>query len=131
MTEDRSMEVEVLASMLRDDQRHGGDWLEHLATKLTGALPQHTQVERKGGFLGFGAQKVHHIAVDMGETRYTLTRERHGPVARKVKVVRAVELSKREVPTEEWIADLAAAIKSLAERSAETARALEKFVMGD
>jgi hypothetical protein len=126
---ERSLEVDVLAAMLRADQRDSGDYLEHLATKLLGALPDFTQVERKGGF--FSKHKpVQRITVELGQVRYGIAREKHGPVARRGKIVRGVALAAQEISIDEWTADLARAIKQLAESSAAAKSALEGFVFG-
>ena len=76
---ERSLEVEVLAAMLRADQRDSGDYLEHLATKLSATLPDHTRVERKGGL--FSKNKpVQRISVELSDLRYAIARQKHGAV---------------------------------------------------
>jgi hypothetical protein len=127
---DRSMEVDVLASLLRGDQRESSDYLDHLAAKLEAALPEWTSVERKGGL--FSKHKpVQRIAVEIGDARYSLVRDKHGPVARRTKIVRGVDLASKELSLEDWTAQLAEAIKELARKSAAAREALERFVLGE
>ena len=126
---ERSLEVEVLAAMLRADQHESGDYLEHLATKLCGTLPDHTRVERKGGLFS-KTKPVRRISVELLDLRYAIVREKHGPVATRRKVVRGVELASKELSVEEWTVELAQAIKRLAETSAAARSALESFVFG-
>ena len=126
---DRSLEVDVLAAMLRADQRESGDFLEHLATMLAGALPDCTRVERKGALFS-KTKPVHRITVELADARYYILREKHGPVASRRKVVRGVELAAKDLSLDEWTTELARAIKQLAETSAAARSALERFVLG-
>jgi len=124
------MTVDVLAEMLRADQSENADFLAHLAHKLEGALPAHTRVERNGGL--FSRNKtVASIVVEFHEAHYSMGRERHGPVARKSRVVRGVRLSTREMAVEQWIAEVASELQKLADSSAATRSALEKFIFGN
>ena len=127
MTEE--LDVDVVAAMLRDDQRENSDFLGHLAVKLTGALPQQTTVEETSAF--FSRKKtVQSVTVAFADAHYTLQREKHGPVGRKAKIVRGVRLSTQELGVEAWIAELAAHIQALAKESATAREALEKFILG-
>lgn len=125
---DRSLEVDVLASMLQVDAGDSEDHLELLARKFELSLKQWTRVERKGGL--FSKPKVQSVTVEVADTRYVVVREKHGVVARKTRIVRGVALSNKELPLLAWTEELAAAIKKLADSNAEAREALERFVMG-
>ena len=129
MHTDEELDVDVLAAMLRADQRESGDFLAHLALKLEGALPDHTTVERKGGFFTRG-KTVESVVVAFAELHFSLTREKHGAVARKSKLVRGVRLSTKELGVDEWVGELAKEIQRLAATSATARDALEKFILG-
>lgn len=127
MTEE--LDVDVVAAMLRDDQRENSDFLGHLAVKLRGALPQQTAVDETSGF--FSRKKtVQSVTITFADVHYSLTREKHGPVARKAKVVRGVRLSTQELGVDLWVAEVAAHIHALAKESATARDALEKFILG-
>ncbi len=127
MSDDGDLDVDVLAAMLRSDAKESGDYLELVAVKLEGALPNHVVVERSGWF---SKKVVSVVKLELDKAHYTLKREKHGPVAHKARIVRGVQLSMTELSLEDWSREVAAAIKKLAEASADTRDALEKFVKG-
>ena len=125
---DVGLEVSVLGVLMRTSASDGVDLLGHLASVLSGALPEATIVDRRGGL--FSEKKVHRIRVVIADTHFSISRDKHGPVAEKHKIVRGVRLSSRETPVEQWLRDLAAEIGRLAETSATARRALERFLFG-
>jgi len=127
---DEELDVDVVAAMLRADQRENADFIGHLANKLAGALPDHTTIEQQGGFFT-RVKTIVSVTVAFAEAHYTLTREKHGPVAKKAKLVRGVRLSTRELGVDEWVAELAQEIHKLAAASATARTTLEKFILGD
>lgn len=127
---DKALEVDVLACSLQMDKNESGDLLEYLATKLSGALPQETEVTR-GGWMLSSKKPVVGLSVTLGEIGFQMVREKNGHLtARQMKIVRGVTLSTKEVPTEKWVQDLAEALAKLAESSNRTKEALKKFVIG-
>jgi len=127
---DQALEVDVLACSLQMDKNESGDLLEYLATKLSGALPDETEVTR-GGWLLAVKKPVVELSVTLGETGFQMVREKKGNLtARKMKIVRGVTLSTKEVPTEVWVQDLAQALAEMAEKNNRTKEALKKFVIG-
>lgn len=126
---DLSMQFEVSAAMFRGDGQETGDYVEFLARKLTGALPNHTKVERGGGW--FSKHKpVETITVEFHDHHFVITVQKHGPVAHKAKIVRGVQLSRKELPMDQWTEELAAAVQKLANDSAVVREALKKLVDG-
>lgn len=127
---ERSLELDVLAHRLKAEVKDGLDLVEHLAEQLVGLLPHHTTIEHSGG--GFFSRKklVEHIRVDFHDVRYMLRRDKHGPTAQKMKIVRGVALSTKSIDVETWISEIAAEMHRLADKSAEARAAMEAFVFG-
>ncbi|GAC1452615.1 MAG: hypothetical protein NVS2B14_19490 [Chamaesiphon sp.] len=127
---DPALEVDVLAAALRMDRQESGDLLEFLAKKLEQSLPKNTTVTRGGWFLS-KQHPVEDITVRFDDYQYQIIRERHGALTAKVmKLVRGVVLKTTEVPIAQWTDEVAEQLASLAERSAQTRGALNKFVLG-
>jgi hypothetical protein len=125
---DPALEVDVLAAALRMDSQESGDLLEFLAKKLLLSLPQNTTVTRSGIF---GGGSVKEITVRFDDYHYQVTRERHGSLTAKVmKLVRGVVLKTTEIPIDQWTENVAQQLSQLANRSAQTRDALNKFVIG-
>jgi hypothetical protein len=126
---DDTLDVDVLAAMLRQDAAAGADFLELLAKKLSGALPEHTSVERGGG--SSAQSEVTSVSVRFSHAHYHVKRERHGPQALKSKVVRGIALSTKELELEVWATEIAHELRKLATKSTQTREALERFIIGE
>ncbi|WP_068820277.1 hypothetical protein [Phormidesmis priestleyi] len=127
---DPALQVDVLAAALHLDDQEAKDLLEFLAQKLEQALPQATTVTRKGGLFS-KARPVQEIVVRFNDYHYQITREQHGTLTAQVlKVVRGVVLKTTEVSVDQWTADMAQQLAQLAQQSAQTRQALNKFVLG-
>jgi hypothetical protein len=127
---DQALEVDVLACSLQMDKDESGDLLEYLATKLSGAMPDETEVTR-GGWLLSSKKPVVGLSITLGEIGFQIVREKKGTLtAREMKIVRGVTLSTKEVSTDKWVQDLAEALARLAEKNNRTKEALKKFVIG-
>jgi hypothetical protein len=132
MTEefDSSLEVDVLAAALRMDRQESGDLLEFLATKLELSLPQNTTIIRGGNFLS-KERPVKEITVRFKDYHYRIERDRHGSLNAKVmKLVRGVVLKTTDISVEQWTKEIAQQLAQLAQQSAQTRTALNKFVLG-
>jgi hypothetical protein len=127
---DPSMQLDVLAAMLLADRREGGDLLDHLATKLGGAFPEWTKIERDGWLLS-SVRHVRRLTLDLASARYTIVREAHGPVARRVKVVGGVAIGSKEMPVDAWVAEVIEAVEAISEQNEGARRALDRLVKGD
>ena len=86
----------ALAQAYAQDMR---GFLPLLAIVLSGALPEETVIERKGGL--FQREKpVRKVLVTLGDQIYTLEDLGHGPLsACRVKVVRGITLKTEPMPT--------------------------------
>ena len=127
---DQALQVDVLAASLRMEHQESGDLLEFLAKKLEQSLPQNTTVTRGGWFLSKD-RPVQEITVRFNDYQYQILRERQGSLTAKVmKLVRGVVLKTTEIPVHQWTDEVAQQLAQLAESSAQTRRALNKFVIG-
>jgi hypothetical protein len=132
MTEafDSSLEADILAAALRMDTQEAGDLLEFLAQKLELSLPQNTTIARSGGFLS-KKRPVKEITVRFKDYHYQIVRDHPGSLSAKVmKLVRGVVLKTTEISMDQWTEEVAQQLAQLAQQSAQTRTALNKFVLG-
>src|SRR5947209_10093689 len=122
------MEFELLAASLRADTGDLTAFTEALATKLEGALPGQTEVERKGGGLFGGPKRVARIGVQMGDSRYELRAEKHGLQCTRGKSVRGIVLKTESLNLDEWIDGLSRDLTEQAARSEQARTALQRLV---
>ncbi len=115
----------ALAQAYAQDTR---GFLPLLAIVLAGALPEETQIERKGGL--FQREKpVRKVLVTLGDQIYTLEDLGRGPLsACRVKVVRGITLKTEAMPAEEWLAELSAEIGTRAHQNEKAFFALRKLL---
>jgi hypothetical protein len=126
---DSPLQVEMLAASLRADSTDLKAFLEALAAKLVGALPDQTQVTRHSSLFS-REHPVREIMVVLGDNQYRLARERQGPLmASRAKVVRGIVLKTEQIPLEQWIEELAEGLALEAARSAQSRAALERFLL--
>lgn len=117
---------ELVASSLRADAHDFEAFLEALAAKLNGALPDSTTVERGGRLKG---RRVERIQVDLGESRYRLEVTKAGrPLGSRARVVRGIVLKNEELPLDEWIDALSRDLTAAAETSERSRLALERLL---
>lgn len=123
------LRMEMFAASLRADSTDVKAFLEALATKLEGSLPNQTIVTRHSGLFS-REHPVKEITVTLGEYQYRISRERQGPLlALRAKVVRGIVLKTEQLPVEQWIDELAGALAQTATQSAQARAALERFLI--
>ena len=123
------LRMEMFAASLRADNTDVKAFLEALATKLEGGLPNSTVVTRQSGLFS-REHPVKEITVILGDYQYRISRERQGPlVALRAKAVRGIVLKTEQLPVEQWIDDLASALAQTAAQSAQARAALERFLL--
>ena len=123
------LRMEMFAASLRADSTDVKAFLEAMATKLEGSLPNQTLVTRHSG-LFTREHPVKEIVVTLGEYQYRISRERQGGlVALRAKVVRGIVLKTEQLPVEQWIDELAGALAQIAAQSAQARAALERFLI--
>jgi len=113
----------TLCKQYAADQRM---FLELLAQMLEQALPEETEIGRKGGL--FSKKTVQRVTVLMGTDRYTLEDPGRGALrATKTRIVRGIALKTEEIPIEEWLADLGVALDERARSNKAAREALAKL----
>src|SRR5258708_27476774 len=106
--------TELFAASLRADNTDIKAFLEALAVKLEGSLPEHTKVTRQGSLFS-REHPVKEVEVLLGEYEYRIGRERQGPlVAVRAKVVRGIVLKTEQISVEQWIEELSEALARMA-----------------
>ena len=121
---------ELLAASLRADETDARAFLAALATKLEGALPAQTRVERARDGLFKSTTHVVHITVELGGFRYMLSAGKRGGLeASRAKVVGGVVIKNEHVGVDTWIDALARDLAAYAASSASARAALERLVM--
>jgi hypothetical protein len=114
----------MLSRQYAADQRA---FLERLAPMLEGALPEETEIGRRGGL--FSKKVVQRVTVTLGENRYALEDPGRGALkATRTHVVRGIALKTEEVPIQEWLAELGARLDERARASAAARAALSRWV---
>ncbi len=121
-------DFELVAATLRADATDLKAFVEALATKLEGALPGRTAVERGGGFLG-GKKRVRAIAVRLGDGEYVLQAQDGGsPACSRRVVVRGIALKNEELSLDDWIDVLSRALAEQAGTSERDRAALARLL---
>ena len=127
-TLDSGMGFELLAASLRADAGDSRAFLEALATKLGGALPQRVQVERGGGLFSH-AHPVRRLTVNLGEWQYFLEAGPGSELnASRMHAVRGIALKSEPLAVDVWIEALSMELAALAQRSAQDHAALQRLL---
>ncbi|MEO7002873.1 MAG: hypothetical protein ABI068_13720 [Ktedonobacterales bacterium] len=125
---DAGMGFELLAASLRADAGDTGAFLNALAVKLAGALPQRVQVERGGGLFSH-QHPVRSLSVNLGDWVYLLAQDGIGGLsASRTHAVRGIALKSEPLDLDEWLDDLAAELATLAQHSAQDHAALQRLL---
>lgn len=123
------MRTELFAASLRADKADLRTFLDALAVKLEGSLPDYTRVTRQGSIFS-RERTVKEVMLSLGDYQYRIGRERQGPlVAVRAHVVRGIVLKTEQIPVDQWIEELSEALAQLAGSSAQTRTALERFLL--
>jgi hypothetical protein len=123
------MRTELFAASLRADKADLKTFLEALAVKMEGSLPDYTRVTRRGSIFS-RERTVKEVMVSLGDYQYRIGRERQGPlVAVRAHVVRGIVLKTEQIPVDQWIEELSEALAQLAGYSAQSRAALERFLL--
>src|SRR5258708_31268064 len=92
------MRTELFAASLRADNTDIKAFLEALAVKLEGALPNNTTITRQSGLFS-REHPVKELTVSLGEYQYRIGRERQGPlVAMRAKIGGGFVLKTGQMP---------------------------------
>ena len=125
----QSMQTELFAASLRADKNDLRTFLDALANKLEGSLPEHTKVTRHGGIFS-RERPVKEILLLLGEYQYRIGREKQGMlVAARAHTVHGIVLKTEQITVDQWIIELSEALSTLANQSAQSRAALERFLI--
>ena len=123
------MRTELFAASIRADKTELKTFLDALAIKLEGSLPDHTRVIRQGNFFS-GERPVKEIVVSLGEYQYRIGKEKQGfLIAVREHIVRGIVLKTEQTTIDQWINELSEALAQLASHSAQSRVALERFLL--
>ena len=123
------MRTELFAASLRADKTDLKTFLDALAIKLEGSLPDYTRVTRQGSFFS-RERPVKEIVVSLGEYQYRIGREKQGLlVAVRAHMVRGIVIKTEQTTVDQWIDELSEALAQLASHSAQSRTALEQFLL--
>lgn len=121
--------VDMLAASLRADSTDLKAFMEALAVKLAGALPNQTEVTRQSSLFS-REHPVKTIALNFGDSQYRISRERNGAIlTERAKIVRGIVLKTDQVPMGQWIEELAQRLAQEAGQSAQARASLERFLL--
>jgi hypothetical protein len=118
---------DLLAASLRADAGDLRAFAEALAVKLEQALPDHTRVERRGGFLS-REHPVRSIAITFGDVCYRLEVDGGRLDPCRQKEVRGIVLHTDALALEEWIDGLSQELTALAASSEQARAALARML---
>ncbi len=123
------MRTELFAASLRADKKDLKTFLDALAIKLEGSLPDHTRVTRQGSVFS-RERSVKEIVVSLGEYRYRIGKEKQGYLmAVREHMVRGIVLKTEQTTVDRWIDELSEVLAQLASQSAQSCAALERFLL--
>jgi hypothetical protein len=125
----KPMSTELFAASLRADKTEIKTFLDALAIKLEGSLPDHTRVTRLGSFFS-RERPVKEIVISLGEYQYRIGKEKQGfLIAKREHMVRGIVLKTEQTTVDQWIDELCEALAQLASHSAQSRAALERFLL--
>jgi hypothetical protein len=126
---DDGLGFELLAASLRADTVDTRAFLEALATKMEGALPTFTSVERARDGMFKSTTHVERISIDLGGFRYSIAAGKRGAMeATRAKIVGGVVIKTDTLGLDAWTDALARGLTAHAESSATARAALERLI---
>jgi hypothetical protein len=123
------LQVDLLAASLRADSSDLNAFMEALASKLGGSLPEQTQIIRQNRLFSRN-HPVLAINVLLGDQQYQIVREHQSyPQTSRAKIVRGIVIKTEQLPMEQWIDEIADALAVLSTQSMQARNALERFLL--
>lgn len=131
MSDNDGVELSALGlsgALARNYAQDARGFLPLLAATLVEALPDETEVQRKGGL--FQREKpVVKLFVTLGDHLYTLEDVGRGPLlAQRVKIVRGIVLKTESMPVDSWLQELSAEIAARAQNNERAFFALRNLI---
>ena len=119
---------DLVAASLRADTTDLNAFVEALAVKLEGALPDSVRVDRKGGGLLSRGKRVRRISIGMDEARYDLERVGESIEASRCNEVRGIVIKSERLGLDEWIDALSRELTNRAQQSERSMLALQRLL---
>ena len=116
------------AAGLRRAQTDLRAFMEALAVRLQGALPERVGVERRRDGLLSATRHVHEIVVRGDQAEYRLSLDRGRLAATRAKTVRGVVIATSELSTVQWLAEVRAEVAALAGAMGSASDVLHDFL---
>ncbi|MEP6642753.1 MAG: hypothetical protein ABJB93_12710 [Gaiellales bacterium] len=121
---------DLVAASLRADTTDLNAFVEALAVKLEGALPDSVRVDRKGGGLLSREKRVRRISIGMDEARYDLERVGESIQTSRCNEVRGIVIKSERLGLDEWIDALSRELTHRAQQSERSMLALQRLLEG-
>lgn len=122
-----SPSFDLIAASLRADATDLSAFVEALAERLAGALPERLRVERSGSRFA-RVRRVRRLVLDLGQERFELEQQPGRPLCRRQVLVGGVAIRGEELPLEQWLDQLARALVVEADASAQGRAALAQLL---
>ncbi len=123
------LQVDMLAASLRADATDLKAFMEALANKLEGALPDATMVTRQNKLFA-REHPVKEVVIMLGDYQYRIVHEPPKPLLTlRAKMVRGIVLKTEQLRMDQWIDALAGDLAQEATQSAQAHAALERFLL--
>jgi hypothetical protein len=119
---------DLVAASLRADTTDLNAFVEALAVKLEGALPDGVKVDRRGGGLLSREKHVRRISIGMDESRYDLERVGESIQTSRCSEVRGIVIKSERLGLDEWIDALSRELMNRAQQSERSMLALQKLL---
>jgi hypothetical protein len=120
------MKTGVAANLSRHYQNDAREFFQLLVLLLEGALPDATQIERRGAL--WGKKRAFRVTVELDDYEYALEDAARGLQATRRHVVRGIALKTETLPVSEWIAELGAALEKRAQANQQAHDALAQWL---
>jgi hypothetical protein len=121
---------DLVAASLRADTTDLVAFVEALAVKLEGALPDSVTVERRGDGLLSRTKRVRRISIGMDEARYDLERVGDSIQTSRCNEVRGIVIKSERLGLDEWIDALSRELTERAQQSERSRLALQRLLEG-
>ena len=121
---------DLVAASLRADTTDLNAFVEALAVKLEGALPDSVSVDRKGAGLLSREKRVRRISIGMDEARYDLERVGGSIETSRCNEVRGIVIKSERLGLDEWIDALSRELTNRAQQSERSMLALQRLLEG-
>lgn len=119
---------DLVAASLRADMTDLAAFVEALAVKLEGAVPDSVRVERRRDGLLSGSKRVRRLSVSMDDARYDLERDQGSIRTSRCSEVRGIVIKSEELGLDEWIDALSRELAERARTSERSRLALQRLL---